>query len=197
MNIIENSFKYNGPLQKRRSTEYIILHHRAGLGDVQSIHAGHLKNSWSGIGYHFYVRKDGTVYRGRPIETVGAHCTNKNSESIGVCFEGNYEVETMPLPQFKAGQELISYLKGAYPNVDVKRHRDFMATACPGKFFPFNDIIKEVVTVKKELASANDIVWELSQKITISDIPGFVKALDKAKQENSPLYWGYYKIVNK
>ena len=71
--------------------------------------------------------------------------------SIGVCFEGNYEVETMPLPQFKAGQELISYLRGAYPNAEVKRHRDFMATGLSGKFpFPFNDIIKgEVVTVKK------------------------------------------------
>ena len=197
MNIIENSFKYNGALQKRRTTAYIILHHRAGDGDVKSIHEGHLKNGWTGIGYHFYVRKDGTIYRGRPIETVGAHCTGKNSESIGICFEGNCEVETMPLPQFKAGQELISYLIGAYTKAEVKRHRDFMATACPGRNFPFNDISKGASSVKKELTSANDIVWELSQKITISDIQGFVKALDKAKQENSPLYWGYYKIVNK
>ena len=69
MNIIEQSYKWNGSLSKRLSTKYIILHHRAGNGDVQSIHQTHLANGWSGIGYHFYVRKDGSVYLGRPIDT--------------------------------------------------------------------------------------------------------------------------------
>lgn len=51
---------------------------------------------------------------------------------------------------------------------------------------------------KAMLESANDITWELAEKyIEIKDRSGFVKALDKAKQDESPLYWGFYKLVNK
>ncbi|MBP9550733.1 MAG: hypothetical protein KBE34_02250, partial [Veillonella sp.] len=32
-----------------------------------------VKNGWAGIGYHFVIRKDGTIERGRPLSVVGAH----------------------------------------------------------------------------------------------------------------------------
>ena len=167
MKIIEQTYKWNGSLTKRAATKYIILHHRAGNGDVQSIHNTHLKNGWSGIGYHFYVRKDGSVYRGRPINVVGAHTTNYNSISIGVCFEGNFESETMPEVQIKAGQELVVYLKNLYPSAEVKRHKDFNSTACPGKNFPFEKIKKGEMTmtvneakeiIKKKAGLENDTI---------------------------------------
>ena len=70
MKIIEKTYKWRGSLTKRTSTKYIILHHRAGNGDADSIHSTHLvNNGWSGIGYHFYVRKDGSVY---------VECTSSN-----------------------------------------------------------------------------------------------------------------------
>lgn len=147
LKIIEQTYKWNGSLTKRASTKYIILHHRATNGDVQSIHNTHLNNGWSGIGYHFYVRKDGSIYRGRPIDKVGAHTTNYNSVSIGVCFEGNFENEIMSSAQIKSGQKLISCLKSLYPNAGIKRHRDFNSTACPGKNFPFEEIKKGDTTV--------------------------------------------------
>ncbi len=196
MKIIEQSYNWNGSLSSRLATNYIILHHRAGNGDAQSIHKTHLLNGWTGIGYHFYVRKDGTVYAGRPINTVGAHCNGKNSESIGICFEGNYSTEkAMPEAQLRSGQELISYLKAIYINAQVKRHSDFMATACPGQYFPFDKMKNGVV--KKELTTANDIIWQLSQMIEITEVSKAVKALEKAKEENSSLYWILRKIVNK
>jgi len=71
---------------------------------------------------------------------VGAHCTEYNWLSIGICFEGNFENEKMPAAQLKAGQELISYLKRQYSSAEVKRHKDFNSTACPGKKFPFDGI---------------------------------------------------------
>jgi N-acetylmuramoyl-L-alanine amidase len=40
------------------------------------------------VGYHFYIKLDGTVQNGRPISCPGAHCKGQNSKSIGVCFEG-------------------------------------------------------------------------------------------------------------
>ena len=48
------------------------------------------------------------------------------------------------------------------------------------------------------LTTANDITWELNHSyFPITDIAKFVKELDEAKQKNSSLYWGYYKLVNK
>lgn len=141
MNIIETNFSFLG-LVKRSKTELLVLHHAAGTGSVEDVHKAHLKNGWAGIGYHFYIRKDGKVYRGRPIDTVGSHCLGHNSNSIGVCFEGNYEVDTiMPTAQLESGKEIVKYIQNMYPNIQIRRHKDLMATACPGKNFPFSEIV--------------------------------------------------------
>lgn len=160
MKIIEKSYTWNGQLVRRSGTHYIILHHRAGDGSVDSIHAQHLSQTWAGIGYHFYVRKDGTIYRGRPIDVIGAHCHGWNGDSVGICFEGNFETDKMTPAQLKAGQELITYLKTLYPKAEVLRHKDFEKTACPGKNFPFEEMKKgaavmtvdEAVKILKEKA---------------------------------------------
>ena len=98
----------------------------------------------------------------------------------------------MPEAQKSAGRELLGYLKGIYPDAEIKRHKDFMPTACPGKNFPFEEM------TKTELKSANDITWELDHSFfEILDKERFIKELEDAKNKNSSLYWGYYKLVNK
>ncbi len=199
MNIIETNLKFTKKLSNRSQTNYIILHHCAGNGDVTSIHNLHIKQDYSGIGYHYYIRKDGKIYAGRPVGTVGAHCLNYNNTSVGICFEGNFENEKMDEPQKKAGAELVKYLKGIYKSAVVKRHKDMNATACPGKNFPYDDIVC-AKSAKKELTSANDIIWELKNgkhKVEINDVDRAVKHLEDAKQQNTSLYWILYKIVNK
>ncbi len=48
------------------------------------------------------------------------------------------------------------------------------------------------------LASANDIAWELNHAyFPITEMKNFVTALEIARQSGSPLYWGFYKLVNK
>ena len=48
------------------------------------------------------------------------------------------------------------------------------------------------------LISANDITWELNHTyFPITDIDRFKKELNEAKEKNSSLYWGFYKLVNK
>nr|DAI81909.1 MAG TPA: endodeoxyribonuclease I [Caudoviricetes sp.] len=141
MKINEVTYKWNGALTKRRSTTRIILHHAAASRcTAQQIHSWHLANGWVGIGYHFFVRKDGSVYRGRPEDTVGAHAGNNNYDSIGICFEGNFMTETMPVVQKRAGQELVQYLKDKYGISKVQKHSDVNATGCPGTRFPFKEI---------------------------------------------------------
>ena len=45
-------------------------------------------NGWSDIGYHYYIRLDGTIEIGRPLNIVGSHARGRNTGSIGICFEG-------------------------------------------------------------------------------------------------------------
>ncbi len=155
MKINEVTYKWNGTLSKRRSTSRIILHHAAASKcTAQQIHSWHLANGWVGIGYHFLVRKDGSVYRGRPEDTVGAHAGNNNYDSIGICFEGSFDKEQMGEVQRKAGSELVAYLKGKYGITKVQKHSDVNATGCPGAHFPFATIAKDGTADKPAQSTA-------------------------------------------
>ncbi len=64
MQIIRKKYNWASPLFKRNKTNRIILHQaQAKTCSVEDIHQWHLKKDWSGIGYHFLVRKDGTIYQ--------------------------------------------------------------------------------------------------------------------------------------
>lgn len=139
MDIIESNLDFKS-LNQRWNTIKLIIHHiEASIATVQDIHSWHLQNGWSGIGYHFYVRKDGSIYRGRPEWAIGSHCKGQNSYSIGVAFEGDYMKESsMPEVQFAAGMELISYLKEKYNLSEIGGHNEYFDTECPGVNFPIN-----------------------------------------------------------
>lgn len=191
------------PLQalNLKNVDAVALHHTAHpTAYVKTVEKWHINNGWRAIGYNFFVGLDGTVYEGRGFN-LGAGVENQNGHIISICFQGDYENTNreMPSEQFNAGIDIIKYVKEKVPTVKkIAGHKDFTATACPGKNFP----LEEMKTLKKrvekmKLESANDIIWELSQMIEISDVDSAVKSLEKAKEENSSLYWILYKIVNK
>ncbi len=170
--VIDVGLKFNGTLSKRTKTDYIILHHSASSNaSVEAIHNYHMNGrGWMGIGYNFYVRKDGSIYQGRPEWAVGAHATGYNDKSIGVCAEGNFEAEKMPEAQKRGIIELIKELKKKYPNAQIKRHKNFAATSCPGKNYPFDEIIqavnkKEDDTVILKNGSRGDAVKQLQTNL--------------------------------
>lgn len=155
MKINEVTYTWHGALTKRRATTRIILHHAAASKcTAQQIHSWHLANGWVGIGYHFFVRKDGSVYRGRPETVVGAHAGNNNYDSIGICFEGSFDREQMNDVQRTAGAELVAYLKDKYGITKVQKHSDVNATGCPGAHFPFAAIAEEGGAADKPAESA-------------------------------------------
>lgn len=165
MNIISVGLTFSG-LSTRSKTNRMILHHAdAEVCGAQTIHQWHKQNGWAGCGYHFVVRKDGTIERGRPENTVGAHASGANSDSIGICFEGDYDVEhNMPEPQKAAGKELVAYLKNKYSISRVQKHKDVTATTCPGKYFPFDEIAGvsantnvTIINTDQNVACVNDI----------------------------------------
>lgn len=142
MNIINVNLSF-GDLNYTNNPLEIILHHASwSVCSVEDIHRVHKEeNGWAGIGYHYFVRKDGSVYKGRPDNAIGAHTLGHNTNTLGICFEGDYEVETMPVEQITAGGELIAYLKNEYLINNIGKHKDYMSTDCPGKNFPFGDIV--------------------------------------------------------
>ena len=154
MNIIKHNLIF-GTLTKRKSTEQIILHHAVMNGTVDDVHRIHKNNGFGGIGYHFYVRKDGSIYAGRPIDMIGAHARGSNFNSVGICFEGNFENETMTDAQKNAGKEIVAYVKELYGITIVKCHREVNATDCPGKNFPFEEIAN---------ATSNHDSWKQNEK---------------------------------
>lgn len=166
MNIVETNLQFKGKMAVRKSTNRIVLHHAAAsVCDAKTIHAWHLGRGFSGIGYHFLVRKNGTIERGRAEHLVGAHVTGHNSDSIGVCFEGNFETETMGEAQKNAGSELVEYLKKKYSIGIVVRHKDLAPTACPGKNFPFEEILHGVKTETKQPEQVEQKTQECNNKL--------------------------------
>lgn len=137
MEIKETNLNFSSLTPRSKVLEYIVIHHTASTAKetVEQIHNFHKNNNgWAGIGYHFYIRKDGTIYRGRPEKYIGAHCENYNSVSLGICLEGNFEIEKPTEKQIQSVTDLVKYLRKKYGNFKLVGHKDLNATACPGQY---------------------------------------------------------------
>ena len=136
-----------GDLARRKSTIRAIIHHSAS-GDVSAatIHGWHLNRGWSGIGYHFVIREGGSIERGRPLWAIGSHSGPAgNGDSIGIVLAGNFETGKPTSAQMDSLVWLIKdHLKPRFGNIDVMGHSDVMATACPGKNFPWGELEKRL-----------------------------------------------------
>lgn len=184
MNIIEKNYKWAMPLNKRGTTDLLILHHSGTTTCTpDGVHSSHVGNGWAGIGYHYLVRKDGTIYRGRPEDTVGAHAYGANSHSIGVCFEGNYQVEpSMPAAQLAAGQALVADIKRRWGITKVIGHKDVAGstTDCPGKYFPLAAIVSGTPETQNNNTTEEDIIMVATQMIGNGDRGNAVRSMQGA-----------------
>lgn len=146
-----------------REWKFIVLHHSATeVGSVASIDAAHKQrkdadgNPWRGVGYHFIIgngrgMKDGEVaatFRWTE-QCEGAHAGDLqyNTQGIGVCLIGNFEMEPPTTAQLNSLQGLVIALRKSC-QIDAKsiiRHTDIKATACPGKRFPMEKLWAGVV----------------------------------------------------
>lgn len=60
--------------------------------DIRVIRKWHVEErGWSDVGYHFFVRMNGDIQLGRPINIQGAHAKGHNYDSIGICLAGRDE----------------------------------------------------------------------------------------------------------
>ena len=82
------------------------------------------------IGYHYIVRLDGTVEKGRPDECIGAHVRGHNTNSIGICYIGGMTSDMKKAKDTRTPEQkeslliLLRNLRKRYPNAVIKGHRD-------------------------------------------------------------------------
>lgn len=153
MKIIDEGLKY-GNMTYGNMPKMLIVHHIEAEGTnwtVQNIHNMHInENGWSAIGYHYYIRLDGTVYKGRPDNAIGAHCQGCNTNTLGIAFEGNYDKrKEMPTAQYNAWCELKTYLFNKYGNMPIFGHREKGSSECPGRYFPLDKVKNGIVDNKE------------------------------------------------
>ena len=123
-----------------RTISLIIIHCSAVKPDQTSsarqIDLWHRARGWKSIGYHYIVRRDGTIEPGRPINQVGAHCKNHNTHSIGICYEGGLDslgqpADTRTPAQRTALRQLLTILKRRYPEALIVGHNTLAQVSCP------------------------------------------------------------------
>ena len=124
-NVVETNLKFSS-LSKRKYTKIIVIHHTGGNVDVDfsasKIHEMHItERGWAGIGYHFVIRKNGTIERGRPIWAVGSHAQGLNQNSIGIHLCGDFNVAKPTDKQIESAAMLIANLCADY-NIPIDRN---------------------------------------------------------------------------
>jgi len=128
----------------RKSTNWIAIHCSAtrpsqdvGAADIRKWHKA---QGWADIGYHFVIRRDGKIEKGRALDSIGAQVAGFNATSVGVCMVGGVnqanftKAENNFTPaQWASLKAVVADLVKRYPNAKVRGHRDFprVAKACP------------------------------------------------------------------
>lgn len=127
-----------------RNINEIIIHCSATY-DNQDVHAidinrMHIARGFDKIGYHFFIRLDGTIEQGRKIDEIGAHCYGYNRNSIGICYAGGLKkvngktvnADTRTPDQTRSLYQLVKILLYLYPAIDnICGHNDYSNKACP------------------------------------------------------------------
>lgn len=121
---------------------HIAVHHSAAPANIppERIAQYHVTNpthQWPGIGYHYYIGPDGTIYHTQDLALVSYHVYKNNDYTVGVCVAGDF-TDVIPTPaQIDAAAQLIAWLMQELniPLGNVWGHKEFPlnVTACPGK----------------------------------------------------------------
>ena len=179
----------------REETNRIVIHHTGSGDDIdasaEQIHGWHKNgNKWAGIGYHFVVRKDGTIERGRPIWAMGAHAEGANYDSIGIHLSGDFTYAEPTEIQIEKTAMLIANLCDEY-DIPTDRnhilgHREVGNSSCPGdRLFAKLDLISGKANYYRfgspEERAAKEAAWR-------EDLENLRRELSYEEQ-----IWGYLK----
>jgi N-acetyl-anhydromuramyl-L-alanine amidase AmpD len=136
------------------NVKYIAVHCSASKPsvyvDAKVIDRWHRERGFLKIGYHFVIKRDGTVEKGREINEIGAHVYGYNSVSVGICLAGGLDDEGKPQDNFTHDQYaalalLIIRLREVFPGAVTQGHRDFPKVAKDCPCFDVKPWVKETI----------------------------------------------------
>ena len=213
-NIIETNLEPLTALSERRTTDMIVIHH-TGEADIdasaEQIDQWHKSKvpPWAMIGYHFVIRKNGDIERGRPEWAVGSHAYGENYHTLGIHLSGDFMTAEPTPAQMESCAALVNYLCLRY-GIPLDRdhivgHCDLMETDCPGTnlYSRLNEIIASAQTgitaedLQSAKTSGNDdekTIWNFLKGKGLTDyavagIMGNLYAESELKSNNLENYY--------
>lgn len=115
-----------------RKINLIVIHcsatrsnQRFTVDDLRACHNARFHGK--GIGYHYYIERDGQLYQTRDEEEIGMHARHYNAHSIGICYEGGLDekgrdADTRTPAQRAALIALLRSLMVDYPDAEIMGH---------------------------------------------------------------------------
>lgn len=148
---------------------YLVIHSSADPATadigVDEIRRRHLKLGYADIGYHFVIRRDGTVETGRDLRQAGWHAAGYNRHSLGICLVGGRKGQTTKAEnnftpaQLDSLWTLLCQLHGEYPEAEIRGHRDMPGARALSGMCPSMDVgtwLKERISEEESLHSQDD-----------------------------------------
>lgn len=88
------------------------------------------------VGYHFVINYEGQITQTKELDEEGCHTRGFNSESIGVCMEGDFtKHEPSEAQKVALGKLLVMLCERLHiGDADIYPHRVFGQTSCYGDF---------------------------------------------------------------
>lgn len=123
--------------------EFLVIHCSAiqgsleiGANEIDKHHRS--ERGFDRIGYHYVIKQDGTIEKGREEKEIGAHAFGFNKGSLGICLVGGVDDLNEPKNnftkiQFDSLYRLLNQLKEKYPDAKILGHRDLpnVQKRCP------------------------------------------------------------------
>lgn len=111
-----------------------------GFREINDWHRqrGWLSPSGVSCGYHYIIRRDGSVEVGRPEHETGAHVRGHNSDSLGICLVGRRDFSPRQMDALFAMIWGLGHKHQLDPTEDVLGHYELDS----GKTCPNLDMIK-------------------------------------------------------
>lgn len=145
--------------------KYIVIHHSAGnFGNIKFLQKIHRERQQGdpidAIPYHYIIgngnglglgevdsdwRRENNIWGGH----VSLNNPDKNFRGLGICLIGNYEKNNIPKGQYDSLVLLTKELMLQY-SIDLKNvhghgHIYGESTKCPGKNFPMEKFLRDIV----------------------------------------------------
>jgi N-acetyl-anhydromuramyl-L-alanine amidase AmpD len=116
-----------------REINLLVIHCSAtpeGLDiGAKELRVMHLARGFADIGYHYVIRLDGSVEKGRADDVIGAHAEGYNAHSLGICMVGGLDharaaKDTFTPAQWATLKTLVNRLTEKYAIGKIVGHRD-------------------------------------------------------------------------